>query len=264
MAALKFSKRILTCVSRLVILGSAIVLLTECASQKRLPRESINQVALMATTINFKQTSGISGPAAIARAQFRNRAAEINTLMEMYVDSLHQAIASSLKTQIGCEVIYGQKLHECPNFENVRTKYEITHALHKEDDYFPEVLISKDDFNFLISGTNTSIGKGGITSNFRIQEIGETIQNICRDLNVSHLAVAQVYLTGIRKNLILPTDTYLYFKLFLFDKNGKCIATHNSSHRTVKMLQIDLAASYEDMLNSLIDRADLYVLKANK
>jgi hypothetical protein len=250
--------------ARLIILLTFImVLLAQCAVKRpSLSTGVVDKVALIATTVNFQQPYGISGPAGIARSQFRKRADEINSIMSNNVDSLHRAVALNLKTQLGCEVLYGEELHNLTGYNDLRKKFNRADALTKEDEKFPEVVISPGDFNFLIAETKGGVLSGGRTVLLSPAELKETIKNLCLELNVKHIAVAQFVLTGIRTSLIFPTDTYLNYTLNLYNHNGDCIATSANTERTVELLEIDLSGSFRTMIKSYLNKAELIELKS--
>jgi hypothetical protein len=247
----------------IIILTFILTFLPQCAVKRpSLSTGIVDKVALLATTVNFQQPYGISGPAGIARGQFKNRAAEINQIMSNNVDSLHRAVARNLKTQLGCDVLYGQELHALPNYNNLKDSFNKPDALIKEDDKFPEVLISSGDINFMIESTKGGPLNGGRTIPVTAPELKETIKKLCAELNVKHIAFAEFVLTGVRTGLILPTDTYLNYVLQLYNQDGDCIATSYDTERTVEILEIDLTGSFRTMVKSFLDRSDLIELKS--
>jgi len=259
---LLFVKRSLYYIRTIVILALIIVLLPQCAV-KRPPLSTgvVDKVALIATTVNFQQQLGISGPAAVARGQFNKRAIEINSLMSNYADTFHFAVASNLKNQLGCEVLFGKELHALPQYNELRKKYERAEALNKEDENFPEVLISSGDFNFIIAQTKVGPMNGGKTVFLDPDELKVTIPNLCQELNVKHIAVAQFVFTGFRTSLILPTDTYLNYTLYLYNQYGNLIALSSNNERTVKLLEIDLTGSFRDMVKAYLGKSELIELQ---
>lgn len=250
--------------ARLVlILAFFMVLLSNCAVKRpSLSTGIVDKVALIATTVNFQQPYGISAPAGIARTQFKNRAEEINLIMSNNVDSLHRAVVQNLKTQLGCEVLYGQELHALPNYNDLKEKFNKPDALIKDDEKFPEVLISSGDFNFMIEETKGGPLNGGRTVPVTAPELKETIKKLCTEFNVKHIAFAEFVFTGVRTGLILPTDTYINYVLNLYNQDGDCIATSYNTERTVEILEIDLTGSFRAMVKSFLDKSDLIELKS--
>jgi hypothetical protein len=249
--------------SKVILLIIILAILPQCAVKRpSLSTGIVDKVALIATVVNFQQPTGISGPAGIARSQFRNRADEINVIMSNNVDSLHRAVAMNLKSQLGCEVLYGNELHAISNYNELSKKYNIADALTKEDEKFPEVLISSGDFNFAIAETKGGALNGGRLIPVAPAELKEKIKTLCEELKVKHIAVAQFVFTGVRTGLILPTDTYLTYALNLYNQYGDCIAVSSNVERTVKLLEIDLTDSFRTMVKSYLDKSELIELKS--
>jgi len=232
--------------------------LTQCAVKKVLVSSgTIDKIALMSTTVNFQQQTGISGPAAVARGQFNNRAEEINTIMSQYVDTLHQAVASNLKNNLGSQVLYGKELHDLPQFSDLKKKYEIADALNKEDDHFPEILISSGDFNFYIKGTKSGPMQGGYAVTLDADEMRNTIIDLCKDLNVKYIAVAQFVLTGYKTTIVAATDTHFIYSLLIYNQDGDIIARSTNFEATVKFIKNDLIGSFRTMIETYLSKSDL-------
>ncbi|MBE0675871.1 MAG: hypothetical protein IH591_14520 [Bacteroidales bacterium] len=246
-----------------VISVIVLTLLPQCAVKRpAMTTGIVDKVALMSTTINFRQQAGISGPAAVARGQFNNRADEINSLMSHYIDSLHHAVAYNLRTQLGCEVIYGEELHALPMFNNLKERYETAEALNKEDEHFPEVLISKGDFNFIIAETKSGIMNGGSTVFLTQDDLKSVIPALCEDLGIQHIAVAEFILTGFKQSLFFAPDTYVRYTLYLYNHLGELIATSYNNEATVKLFETDLTNSFRSMIISYLDKSELIELNS--
>ncbi len=219
--------------------------------------------ALLSTTVNFVQQTGINGPAGVSRGQFRKRADEINTIMAGYVDSLHNAIALNLKNQLGCKVLYGKELHDLPNYQELRKKYELTDRLHKEDSEFPEVFISSEDFNFIIEQTKSGVQFGGMAFNSTPKVLKEKITNLCRDLNVKYIAVPQFVLTGFKTDIVSPTNTYFRYNLIIYNQNGDRIATSGDVEKTDMLFgKNDLTGSFSDLVKAYLDKSKSIEIKS--
>jgi hypothetical protein len=247
----------------MLILALVLIMLPQCAVKRpSMSTGIVDKVALISTTVNFQQPVGISGPAGIARVQFKNRANEINDLMLHYKDTLHQAVAKNLKTQLGCEVLYGEELHALPKYNELKKKYGNEDVLIKEDENFPEVLISTDDFNFVISETKSGIMFGGAAIPLKSEELKDVIINLCQELNVKHIAFAQFVLTGFRTGLILPTDVYFSYMFKLYNQEGELIANSINTEKTVKILEIDLTESFREMMRAYLYKSEMIELKS--
>jgi len=241
-----------------VITAILIVSFTQCAV-KRTPAMTtgiVDKIALMSTTVNFVQQAGISGPAAVARGQFNNRAEEINSLMTYYVDTLRQAVVRNLRAQLGCEVIYGDDLRALPKYNALKEKYARAEALNKEDEHFPEVVISTGDFNFFIAETKGGVMNGGKTISITADELMAIIPDICEELGIQHIAVAQFVLTGFKEFILFAPDTYVRYNLFLFNHFGELIASSYNNEVTSKLVESDMTGSYENMIRAYLDHSE--------
>lgn len=263
---LLFMKRDLNYAKPIVILVLLIILLPGCAIKRPLMNMSngiVDEVALLSTTVNFVQQAGVNGPAGVSRGQFRKKAEEINSIMSSFVDTLHNAVALNIKTQLGCKVLYGKELHNLPRYQELRKKYELTDRLHKEDAEFPEVFISSGDFNSLIEQTKCGILFGGMTFNLKPKVLKEMIMNLCRDLNVKYIAVPQFNLTGFKLDLVSPTNTYFNYSLIIYNQNGDCIATSANSEKTDKFFgKNDLTGSFRDLVKGYLNKSKSIEIKS--
>jgi hypothetical protein len=263
---LLFMKRDLNDTSPIIVLVLLVVLLSGCAIKKPLMNMGngiIDEVALLSTTINFVQQTGVNGPAGVSRGQFRKRADEINSIMSSLVDTLHNAIAINIKTQLGCKVLYGKELHNLPQYQELKKKYELADRLHKEDADFPEVFISSGDFNSLIEQTKCGILFGGMIFNLKPKVLKETLMNLCRDLNVKYIAVPQFILTGFKLDLMSPTNTYFNYSLTIYNQNGDCIATSANTEKTDKLFgKNDLTGSFRDLVKAYLNKSKSIEIKS--
>jgi hypothetical protein len=244
---------------RLTVISIVLLtLLPQCAVKRpAMTTGIVDKVALLSTTINFTQQAGISGPAAVARGQFNNRADEINSLMSYYIDSLHHAVAGNLRTQLGCEVLYGEELHALPGFNDLKERFERAEALNKEDEHFPEVIISSGDFNFIIADTKSGVMAGGSTVFLTQDEMKTVIPALCEGLGIQHVAVAEFVLTGFKQSIFFAPDTYVRYTLYLYNHLGELIATSYNNETTVKIFETDLTNSFRSMIISYLDKSEL-------
>lgn len=243
-----------------------VLLITGCAIKKPLTNMGngiVDEVALLSTTVNFVQQTGVNSPAGVSRGQFRKKAAEINMIMSSLVDTLHNAVAQNIKSQLGCKVLYGKELHELSRYQELRKKYELLDRLHKEDADFPEVFISSGDFNFIIDQTKCGVLAGGMTFNLKPKVIKETLTNLCRDLNVKYIAVPQFNLTGLKLDLVSPTNTYFNYSLTIYNQNGDCIATSTNTEKTDKIFgKNDLTSSFRDLIKAYLSKSKSIEIKS--
>jgi hypothetical protein len=232
--------------------------LSQCATKKVLLSSGIvNKVVLLQTTVNFQQPTGISGPAAIARSQFKNHADVINGIMSFYIDTLRSAVVSNLKSKLGCDVLYGKALQALNQSGEIRKKYEFPDALIKEDDNFPEVVISSGDFNSMITGTKTGVLSGGFTVGLSSDQLKTTIINLCKDLNARNVAFADFVLSGYKSDIITPTSTSFSYTMLLFNQDGDLIAGSNYVERSGKFMHNDPGETFKGLIASYLQKSEL-------
>ncbi len=235
-----------------------LTLLPQCAVKRpAMTTGIIDKVALMSTTVNFVKQGGVSGPAAVARGQFNNRAEEINSLMTYFVDSLHQAVVRNLRTQLGCEVVFGEELHALPNYSALKEQYERVEALHKEDEHFPEVVISQGDFNFSIAETKGGVINGGRAISITPEEFQTIIPDICDKLGIQYIAIAEFVLTGIKDFIMFAPDLYVRYNFYLYNHSGELIATSFHNETTIKIIETDMTGSFENMIRAYLSKSEI-------
>lgn len=223
----------------------------------------VDRVALVGTLVSFQEQGGIGAVPAICRTQFRNVATELNDLMASYPDTLNQAAAANLRTQLGCEVIYGKELQALPQFEKVSDMYGRPDALTSADNNFPTVYISSGDFNFIVTRSdvsNATIFTGLPT--LKGDEARQTIKNLCSELNVKYLAYAHFVLTGYKMYLITPTNAMIYVRINLYNQDGNLIGIAYKPYESpFKEGQADI---FQFMLDQYIDNAESIEFRAQK
>jgi hypothetical protein len=223
----------------------------------------VDRVALMGTLVSFQEQGGIGAAEVISRTQMRNISAELNELMLTYPDTLNHAAASNLRTQLGCEVIYGKELQAMPQFEKIRDSYERADALTSADEHFPNVYISTGDFNFFVTGSdagNFTVFNG--LSTLKGDEAGQTIKNLCSDLGVKYLALAHFVLHGYKMYLVTPINAYLYCRVNLYDHEGNLIGIAYKYYEN--NFQEGQADVFQFMLDQYIDNAESIEFTAKK
>ncbi len=242
----------------------SMLLLTQCfVKRPSMTTGVVDRVALMGTLVNFQQPVGINVPAGISRSQFKNMSAEINELMSSYVDTLHQAVAVNLKTQLGCEVLYGRELQSLPQYAKIRETYERADALTSDDENFPQVFVSSGDFNFLITESNSgdATGFNGM-STLNKDEARQAIMNLCSDLGVKYLAYAHFLLSGYKMNLLTSNSANLTYGLSLYNQDGDLVATSiDIQYQDIKEGHPEI---FQFMLDQYLNKSELLVLTTAK
>lgn len=240
-----------------------MLLFTQCAKRPSMTTGVVDRVALMGTLVSFKLPSGINVPVGISRSQFKNMSAEINQLMANYVDTLHHAVASNLRTQLGCEVIYGKELQSLPVYGEVRESYERADALISVDDHFPQVYISSGDFNFIMTESDAT---GIVGMKFlKPDEAKQTVANLCEDLNIKYLAYAHFAISGYKLNLVTPNTAVIWYGLNLYNQDGDMIASSVAMQEgTIKEGQPEVVQMLLDQYLGRAEQLEITVSKIKK
>lgn len=242
----------------------SMLLLTQCfAKRPSMTTGVVDRVVLMGTLASFQQQAGVNAPAGIARAQFRGMAPEINEIMSSYVDTLHHAVAANLRTQLGCEVIYGKELQSLPKYGELRESYERADALISVDEHFPEVYISSGDFNFIVTESNPGVvvGFGGMVT-LKPDEIKQTVSDICSELNVKYLAYAHFRFTGYKMYLVAPNEAIIYYGLSIYNQDGDLIAA--SAGREGAAIKDGQPEVFQMLLDQYLAKSEQLEIKASK
>lgn len=242
----------------------SMILFTQCfATRPAMTTGVVDRVVLMGTLVDFQQPGGINVPAGISRSQFKNMSAEINELMSSYTDTLHQAVAANLRTQLGCEVLYGKELQSLPQYDQLRDTYERADGMTSDNEHFPEAFVSAGDFNFVITEYNGGdpTGFNGMKT-LNQDELKQTVANMCSDLNIKYLAYAHFILSGYKMDLITPNTATIIYSVSLFNQDGDLVAAGSSMQAgKIKEGQPEV---FQALLEQYLATAEAIQLKTTK
>jgi hypothetical protein len=167
------------------------------------------------------------------------------------IDNYREIVASSLKKNFNCEVIFGNSLQEKTEFAELKEKFNFPNALRIEDDNYPMLINSSNDINPFRFENGKVLEFFKVPSNYK-----NTISEICKKVNSDLITISYSTLTvrgvsgfGIRGYLRL--DTYIY----LFDKDGNLNSDgHTWSKQTnISGKQIEDYKSQLDNLSLIIE-----------
>jgi hypothetical protein len=242
----------------------SMLFLTQCfVKRPSMTTGVVDRVALMGTLVSFQEQGGIGAAEAICRTQLRNVSTELNELMASYPDTLNHAAAANLRTQLGCEVIYGKELQSLPQYEKIMETYGRPDALTSADEHFPNVYISSGDFNFLVTGSDVNYITifNGLPM-LKGDEARQTISNICSELDVKYLAYAHFVLTGYKMYLITPINAMIYCRVNLYNQDGDLIGIAYKPYESP--FSEGQAELFQFMLDQYIDNAESIEFRAQK
>jgi len=117
-----------------------------------------------------------------------------------------------------CKVIYGDSLHNRPGYNALKEKYNDEAGLATGDKHFPELQISKNDFNIFNLKEHRPI-------NEKTSQTASMLSEICKTLKVNYLIITHTSVCvdeveGNHKTGLIHTAN----AIFIYDKEGEVIA----------------------------------------
>ena len=187
--------------------------------------QKIDKVAIVATYISPMQqdwTLSIS----FFNERINSISSEINLLFKDYANIYRDSIASIVKENCNCEVIYGRELHNKPGFKLLKEGFDFPKALKTKNENFPYIIQATDDINPFMSIKNADAFLDTLSEN----QIKSTIKSICQGLEVNYLIVSYNFLYSVPGNLYVRGRIALNNFIFLYDKDGDCLAWGKSKN----------------------------------
>jgi hypothetical protein len=202
-----------------------IIILFSCKPYKVIfstkKSDKIDKIAVVSTFIGKFQKGWaltIYGP--IMAEKINSISGELNILFKNYADIYRDTVASALKENCNCEVIYGESLHNNPGFKTIKDLIDYKFALSTKDENFPKTHNATGDINpFQTIDIPTSFLDSLSDNVLKI-----TIPIICKNLDVNFVAVTYSFLSNIPGDLFTQGSVSINPYFFLYDKYGDCIA----------------------------------------
>jgi hypothetical protein len=162
------------------------------------------------------------------------------------IESFREAVASNLKTQFNCDVIYGNALTSKPEYKELIKKYDFPTNLIIDNPNFTKIIINNDEKNLF------QIEDGNVFKYMRnVDQFKNNIAEMCTSLKTdylavsySNLAVVQFGMFGGHGKIVLQTAIYL------FDKDGNMVAKGSKDSKPLRVVGDDIM-DYKTQLNSL-------------
>jgi hypothetical protein len=154
---------------------------------------------------------------------------QIMDLQKKNIDKFREIIASSLKRNFNCNILYSDSLLKKSGFEELKSNYDFKSSLRIENDHFPFIITATGDINPF------RFEKGDVYAYFKNPaNFKSVVSTICKKTNADIVVVSYSTLTvtgagmfGIYGYLRLDTN------LYIFDKEGDLISDgHNCSKQT--------------------------------
>jgi hypothetical protein len=206
----------------ITILGLIIAtLFNSCGINKVIfsskPVDKLEKIALISTFIEFS-TASEDTYMPIINERINSVSGELTELLQKNTSIYRDSLGIFLSKNCNCEVLYGESLHSNPGFAKLRDEFNFPDALATNDKYFPFMFLPSDDFNPFktIDAFKTVKPIPSLLINEK-----QTIQEICKNLNVNYIIVSYTVLVPYSKNIIVATT------FSLFDKDGDYIAWAN-------------------------------------
>lgn len=213
--------------------------------------EKVQKIALISTMIGKIQQSPIPLlDAAVFNAKTNNIADQIMDIQKKTVDKYQVLVASSLKNNFNCQVIYADTLHNMSGFVQIKDKYNFKSGLRLKSDNYPYIFTAKDDINPF------KFENGNINSYFReITNYKTTISEICNKLNTDLIAVSYSSLASGAGAFGITGMLQLVTVLYLFDKDGNLVSESSNMSKTTSISggDIDDYRAQLDNLSLLMD-----------
>jgi hypothetical protein len=241
---------------KVITLAIVAIAFTSCATMKinyygkRV--DKVQDIALFSTMIGkIQQPIFPLIDAAAFNEKTNSIADQIMDLQKKNIDKCQEIVASSLKKNFNCKVLYADSLHALAGFTELKEKYDFKNSLRTENDHYPFIITAKDDINPFRFDKGNVINYFNNSTNYKIMisELGKRINTDLIAVSYSTLTVTGAGMFGIYGYLRL--DTYL----FLFDKEGDLISDARtwSMPANISGKQIDEYKAQLDNLSLIIE-----------
>jgi hypothetical protein len=209
----------------------ALALLSSCSTVRvafpTSENKGIDKVAFISTYVDIQKPVIPLINAAIINEKTNSISAEITGMFEENVNVIREDVAKQLKDNLNCEVLFGSVLQNTPGFKEVKETYNLDNALIKNDTYFPEMIACKGDINPF------EFNKARVAVYFRKPNYTNTVADICKKLQVNYVLVSYSLLVTVPGSLLIRGSIAPYTYLYLFNKNGECIASGSNYAKAV-------------------------------
>ncbi len=179
--------------------------------------DKVQSITLLETMIGKIQQPVIPLiDAAAFNAKTNSIADQIMDMQKKNIDNYREIVASSLKNNFNCEVIFGNSLQDKSEFTELKEKFNFPNALRIKNDNYPMLITGSNDINPFRFENGKVVKFFKVPSNYKnaISEICKKVNSDLIAISYSTLTVSGVGAFGVRGALRL--DTYIY----LFDKEG--------------------------------------------
>ncbi len=214
--------------------------------------DKIQNVALFSTMIGkIQQPTFPLIDAAAFNEKTNSIADQIMDLQKKNIDKCQEIVASSLKKNFNCKVLYADSLHALVGFAALKENFDFKNSLRIENDNYPFIITAKDDINPFRFENGDVIKYFKTSTNYK-----STVSGISQKINTDIIAVSYTTLTVSGAGMFgmfgyLRLDTYLY----LFDKDGDLISDAHtwSTPTNISGKEIDEYKSQLDNLPIIIE-----------
>jgi hypothetical protein len=245
---------------KILVLCLVVIPFVSCFAQLKVKvpsmiTEKIDRIVLIATQLSIQQPVVPLIDAAVLNDKTNSISTEIQALFNDNINNMRDTTASLLVKNLKCKVIYGEELHGTSGFMELKDSSNFKEYLATENEHFPEILTAKDDINPF------KFTKGKIDKYFKDpNNYVCTIVGICKDLNIDYVAVSQTKLLPAPGSMIYSSSISLFTYLYIFDKNGECIASGNN-YSTISKFKANEIESYREALESYSKTLDPIIAK---
>jgi hypothetical protein len=171
--------------------------------------------------------------ASITNERVNSISTELIPLFSENATAQRDELAKMLKTQLKCDVIYGEVLQKNAAYNEIKDLFNFDSSLSKKDENFPELAISKNDIN-PFEFRNGKIGNyfTGKGSNGE-KPYSMAISTICKKMNVNYIAISNSTLMIFPGDILYRDRICIFDELYLFNKAGQCITTGRNNTKPI-------------------------------
>lgn len=183
-------------------------------------------------------------------------ASQLNDLEKQKIDNYRNTLASSLKNNFKCDVIFGNSLVSHKDFLALKQKYDNPKSLLTENEHFPNLITASNDINPFAFEKGNVIKYFYNPTNYKgvLSELSKTLNSDYIAISFSELRVMKI--GYFAKNATVRLETYLY----LFDQNGNLISEGLGWTDTSKVSGSD-PKEYESILDNFEEAIEPLVQK---
>ena len=181
--------------------------------------DKIDKIAVVSTYIG-PMSRGWTTDISFFNDKIKSISKDINLLFKDYVNVYRDTVVSIVKQNCNCDVIYGESLQKKSGFKLLNEGFNFKDSLYTNDENFPFIFQASNEINPF----RVIKDKDSFLDTLNENQIKPTIQSLCQGLDVNYIFVTYSYLQSVPGNLYVRGRIFLRSLVFLYDKDGDCLA----------------------------------------